>query len=166
MIFDVQFQNQKVIDGYSIAGSILGNLDFHDRIYSQEEFTYTKQSPALVALALQRAIEKIRKGFGPMVIVDSYFYRNANVIAKTLPGDGINKIFINKNSVPFATVETYIKNGVHEFGHEPMGFSHGTNYPPGSRIGWLMGDRADKNKSVNHTLERLAIEFAKERKLV
>ena len=147
----------KIREGYQIAEKILLDDEF-TRILALQNFTYTKDKGFMVALSLRDSVARIKANQALAINIEEYYYKNSNVIGMTKGG---STIFVNRNGINSKPLKTFIGNALHEFGHHPMGYSHGSNFPPGSWKGRLLGDFANKNLSVSHTLDRLGLAFAK-----
>lgn len=163
MIFDIQYKEPVVYDGYAIAGEVLMSNAFLERVADVVKFTYTKDSSLQVASMLATHQELFMMGTVNPVPVLKYYYKSKSVIATTYS----NTRGIYVNSYLLRDVETYVGNGCHEFAHVPLGYSHGkTNFPPGSWRGYLMGDREDKNLSVPHMFATIGVQLAKEKGMI
>lgn len=160
MIFDIQYKEPKVYDGYAIAGEILCGPDIIERIKDVVKFTYTNHLPQQVADALLRHRQEMMSDKVP---VKKWWYWRKTTIETTFKND--RSIYINSNGASSRRVETYIQNAGHSIGHL-IGYGHGTNYPPGSWKGWLLGDREDKNMSVPHWLGQAVLQLAKEKGMI
>lgn len=143
-----------VITGYLSAQRVINNPAFLAKIYKAEKFTYTKDTPAEV----YAKINDIVLGKDIEINILSYWYKNSGVVAMTKGG---NEIFVNLNGVNYRNKDDYFENALHEFGHNPFGYSHGSNFPNGWRAR-MMGDFADKRKAVPQSLARFGSEFLKE----
>lgn len=163
MIFDIQHSSQKIQAAYAIASEMILSLDLIERIEDLPAFTYTTQSPVMVAMTLRSIQVQVEQKRFQAIPVKHWWHRSRDVVATTFKGD--RSIYINDKGISYYGINQYIRNGAHEFGHTPMGYSHGTNFPPGSFRGWMLGDREDKNFSVNHSLERLVLQLAIEKGL-
>lgn len=161
MIFDIQTSNKKVAEAYFLAQDILISQQFLSRLYDCTKFTYTKDSRLLVVSNFENTRDRILLGGIQRISVKDYTYRSKSVVATTYKNDPA--IYINLFNVSRFTTEIYVANAAHEFGHNPLGYSHGSNFPPGSWRGRIMGDREDKNFSVPHTLETIALEIYRKR---
>lgn len=166
MIFNIQYKNdskeniEKVTEGYNIAAKVLLSNEFLDAIKDTVRFTYTKDSTYLIATQLEMNVKLIVDGYAPMITVKDYFYKSKSVIATTFSSSP-HSIFVNRHNTSRLDLEDYVGNGLHEFGHNPMDYKHGTNHPPGSWLGWIRGDREDKRLSVPHTFDRVGLEVAR-----
>lgn len=168
MIFDIQYQDPKVYDGYAIANEIIQGPELAERIEDLVKLTYTHFKPVDVSEILRDHIEMMASGRAPRVPVKQYYYPSKNVIATTFKDEFA--IYVNSKNVPYKTVRTYLENGAHEFAHKPLGFGHGSNYTQDTRWGRMMcrinGDREDKSFSVPAVFERLVYEIAKEKRMI
>lgn len=147
-----KFNEQKlrqVVIGYEVAERVLNCPSFLAEILKVEEFTYTKDEP----LDVWQKMTDLINGDDFIIKVEPYYYRNKNVIGMT-KGDGT--IWVNTNGARDRFTSDYLRNACHEFGHFPMGYGHGSNFPNGWRAR-LMGDFADKNYSVPYIFEEIAI---------
>lgn len=162
MLFDVQYENKKVIEGYRLAEEVLQSSGFYELLMNVEKYTYTSLSPEVVRRRLVDTVVILPQ----TVRVKSYYRPSKAVIATTGRKQDPEAIFVNRYNINRSSEVTYFLNGIHEWTHKPMGFRHGTNYPPGSWRGWILGDREDKNLSVSHTFERLAKQYAESRGLI
>lgn len=163
MIFDIQYKEPKVYDGYAIAGEILCGPDIIKRIEDVVRFTYTDHSPQQVAETILYRRQQILSGMADKIPVKEWNYWNSSVIGTTFKGDPA--IYVNKKAIARLSVEDYIRNASHEFGHK-LGYGHGSNYPAGSWRGWLLGDREDKTLSVPYMMEELVLQLAKEKGMI
>jgi hypothetical protein len=169
VIFDIQYKDQKVVDGYSIADEVLRSDEIIERIQDLVELTYTKHSPIDVSMGLQYHRKNILLNLAPKIAVKSYYYRSPSVIATTYPSVP-RTIFVNSRNIPSFPLQTYIENAAHEFGHVPMGYGHGSNWTQDTWKGRMMcrlsGDKEDKSKSVPRVLEKIVIDIAKQKGLI
>jgi hypothetical protein len=155
--------NSKIREGYEIAEKVLLDDELTRRLAIQSEFTYTIDTPFAVAFNLRETVKRISENEHLRIVVGEYWYRNASVIGKTED----NKFFVNLTGTNRKSIRTFIGNGGHEFGHHPMGYGHGSNWQQDSWKGRMMcrmlGEFADKNKSVPNTIARLVVEMAKDK---
>lgn len=169
MIFDIQYKEPKVYDGYAIAGEILCGPDIIERIEDVERFTYTKEASRDVARTVLKARENILNGSNPKIVIKDYFYPSKSVIATT-DSRYPNTILVNRKNVWKYEVVDYIRNGAHEAGHCPFGYGHGSNWPQNTWKGRIMrrlnGDTEDMYQSVPCLLEELVLQLAKEKGMV
>ena len=163
MIFDIQYKEPKVYDGYAIAGEILCGPDIIERIEDVVRFTYTDRSSRGVRLDLYGFVSWVKNGHVNRIPVKEWYYRNASVIGTTFKNDPA--IYVNKKAVARLSVSDYIRGASHEFSHK-LGYGHGSNFPAGSWRGWLLGDREDKTRSVPYMMEELVLQLAKERGMI
>lgn len=153
MIFQIKTTIKNARRGYEIAQDVLHSSEFHERILDVVKFTYTKDHPSEVYIKLKNALL-----LNYVIPVNDYRYRSQRVIATTFKGDP--GIYVNTNGADKRDVSVYLANACHEVAHVPLGYGHGSNFPPGSWRGRLIGDWEDKNLSVPHTLARIGVEIA------
>jgi hypothetical protein len=162
-VFSIQHSSSIIKEAYQIASEMLLSLDLIERIEDLNKLTYTSDSPILLAVRTRSAQQLIEAKRIQPITVKNWWHKSTAVIATTFSND--RSIYINDRAIQHCTLNDYIKNAAHEFGHIPLGYSHGTNFPPGSWRGWMLGDHEDKTMSVNHTLEKLILQLAIEKGL-
>jgi hypothetical protein len=164
MIFEIKHSHNKVKTGYLIAGQILCDRKIQDRLLKVVKLTYTDKTAREVVQALAFHTEAIVSGLAPKIPVLNYYSKSNSVIATTF-SDKVG-IYVNDRNISSRSLETYIGNGAHEFGHLPMNFGHGSNWSQDSWKGRMMcrvmGDFADKSWSVPYLLASLTVQIAKE----
>lgn len=138
----------KIQSGYQSAQLIVNNTVFAKEISKIPKLTYTDDSPAKVS---EKIMESINSSKNLYIPIETYFYKNSSVIGMT-KGDG--KIYININGLSSRSNITYLENALHELGHFPFGYGHGSNFPNGWRAR-MMGDFANKKLSVPYQFAQI-----------
>lgn len=139
--------------GYKIAETVLNSPDFASQILKIQKLTYTKDSPIDIWDKFLSVSNK-----ETIIKVNPYYSRSKNVVGYT---NGSGQIFVNTNGALWRNSLDYMRNAVHEFAHDPLGYGHGSNFPNGWRAR-MMGDFADKNNSVPYLFEEIAIKVWRE----
>jgi hypothetical protein len=142
----------KIAAGYKMAELVLNGSLLLKKIGEIKKLTYTEDYPSEV-------IEKLVKikQMGIIIPVEPYFYKNSSVIGMT-KGDG--SIYVNLNGFSSRRDFDYLANGLHEFGHYPLGYGHGSNFPNGWRAK-MLGDFADKRLSVPYQIAEIGSKIFK-----
>lgn len=152
MIFNIRCSDRKIFKGYSQASEILSSDEFAKRLSKVSRLTYTKSSITAVHIDLNSFLLS-----GKKITVNDWHYRSSSVIGTTFANDPA--IYVNLNAAKYLSVLDYVDNAAHEFAHR-IGYSHGSNFPPGSWRGWALGDREDKYQSVPYLFGRIASQIA------
>lgn len=140
--------------GYQAALDILKNPLFIYSILDEKVITYTSDMAMDVAAKYDIHILKSNQE----IEICPYYHKNINVVAMT-KGDG--SIYVNLNGADTRSKLDYIGNALHELAHFPLGYSHGSNFPPGLRSK-LCGDFSDKRKSVPYLFEKIGLKIARD----